>query len=656
MMFNLELCDKDVQFIDDTSLDIIIDNDIPLMNTAKEGDIVDISYDEDKGSVTHRYTVSKIDNNKIYLIWKSKKEHEILTEANPFKALKDKIAPDQATKLANAAKSAEKQANKVNKKATNLYARDVKEGQNWKFYLQLPDGSLTKKPMSYNDVQEMYTSNNIGPWLINAVVTTDTGFIVRRGKEDLDKQGIRFSTSTSKILPKYEQQWTDEDKSSFKLLTKENTAIANIVKASKQDSVKKDSSNKSRDDKNVETNKQDKVETEEPVNKSEVSGITPKLLDKFADVAKATGLKVVDNDMKQVSNVNSITPQTASDYWVIVNNKEFELDKWLLAANKQNIITEDCDVHTFDAEKVLVESPIITLDDADVMNPSNIDFKEKGRKAAQIEAEKKASEAKAKKEAELKEKYEHVEVALKEAVRMNHLPMDILDMLFNKLVPPQGEAETVAGELVRAIVRILYRDNNDGDKFFEGYGIETCGSSAEYLFDNGFAEQIEHILDMSYLLSSDDDKYTAAIENLAGDIVDHIKTNTHLLYELNETDSRDYSTEYIEENQPRYEFEVYGSDDVVTLVDNGVIDAWKLNEYVEHVLEFERVYDGAEVGRPWSHNSTTVTVENLTKDGYDRLEDSFNRDPDAFWSDLVSEYADELDNDTYDDDYSIDEE
>ena len=38
-----------------------------------------------------------------------------------------------------------------------------------------------------------------------------------------------------------------------------------------------------------------------------------------------------------------------------------------------------------------------------------------------------------------------------------------------------------AGEIVRAVNRIIYRYYNDGDKFYEGYGIETCGPSVLWL-------------------------------------------------------------------------------------------------------------------------------------------------------------------------------
>ena len=53
--------------------------------------------------------------------------------------------------------------------------------------------------------------------------------------------------------------------------------------------------------------------------------------------------------------------------------------------------------------------------------------------------------------------------------------------LFDKLVGPSGKAETVEGELVRAIARLHYRYLNDGDYFYKGYGKETAGPAARFL-------------------------------------------------------------------------------------------------------------------------------------------------------------------------------
>lgn len=55
--------------------------------------------------------------------------------------------------------------------------------------------------------------------------------------------------------------------------------------------------------------------------------------------------------------------------------------------------------------------------------------------------------------------------------------------LFSQLVPVGGQCETLEGEMLRAINRIVYRCYNDGDKFYTGYGVETAGSSALFLME-----------------------------------------------------------------------------------------------------------------------------------------------------------------------------
>lgn len=56
-----------------------------------------------------------------------------------------------------------------------------------------------------------------------------------------------------------------------------------------------------------------------------------------------------------------------------------------------------------------------------------------------------------------------------------------LNDLFDELVPASGKADTVAGEIVRAVERIIYRSWNDGDHIGVGYGRETCNPAARYL-------------------------------------------------------------------------------------------------------------------------------------------------------------------------------
>lgn len=58
---------------------------------------------------------------------------------------------------------------------------------------------------------------------------------------------------------------------------------------------------------------------------------------------------------------------------------------------------------------------------------------------------------------------------------------DKLYNLFEELVPSEGRAGTVAGELVRSVNRINYRYFNDGDLIGEGYGKQTVNPPARFL-------------------------------------------------------------------------------------------------------------------------------------------------------------------------------
>lgn len=64
---------------------------------------------------------------------------------------------------------------------------------------------------------------------------------------------------------------------------------------------------------------------------------------------------------------------------------------------------------------------------------------------------------------------------------MNEIIEKRLNTLFEELVPTSGQADTEAGEIIRAVARINYRWYNDGDQLGIGYGKETCNPAARYL-------------------------------------------------------------------------------------------------------------------------------------------------------------------------------
>ena len=58
------------------------------------------------------------------------------------------------------------------------------------------------------------------------------------------------------------------------------------------------------------------------------------------------------------------------------------------------------------------------------------------------------------------------------------------EALFDQYVPDQGHADTVGGELIRAVNKIVYRYYNDGDRVGVDYGNETCNPAARFIETN----------------------------------------------------------------------------------------------------------------------------------------------------------------------------
>ena len=124
------------------------------------------------------------------------------------------------------------------------------------------------------------------------------------------------------------------------------------------------------------------------------------------------------------------------------------------------------------------------------------------------------------------------------------------DKFFYKLVPASGKADTVMGEIVRAISRLGYRNYNDGDYFFEGYGCETCGSSATYL--KKFPEYRKTIEEMEDSLRSE---YENGLDKLYAQAVSDCEAGKYC--EENTEDSREYQSDYFDDNEEEYDYYDY---------------------------------------------------------------------------------------------------
>ena len=122
--------------------------------------------------------------------------------------------------------------------------------------------------------------------------------------------------------------------------------------------------------------------------------------------------------------------------------------------------------------------------------------------------------------------------------------------LFSKLIPTSGKANTIEGEMLRAINKIFYRFWNDGDVFYEGYGCETVGSAHSFLINcpeiNSILQnKIDKIFDYECYDAKNDKAYEAGLEAILTLIIDYIEglesyTETHV-------DMFDYEAEYEDE-------------------------------------------------------------------------------------------------------------
>ena len=137
--------------------------------------------------------------------------------------------------------------------------------------------------------------------------------------------------------------------------------------------------------------------------------------------------------------------------------------------------------------------------------------------------------------------------------------------LYDELVAGSGESDTMEGEMLRAINRIVYRYYNDGDEYHTGYGIETVGPAHSFLvnantevksamnmiFKNGtnYEKTIEDALE--HILSHIEAKQGKYTKNTAGDMFDYDAEFEDDTYEEDDYDDFEDDDAYLNENSER---------------------------------------------------------------------------------------------------------
>ena len=125
------------------------------------------------------------------------------------------------------------------------------------------------------------------------------------------------------------------------------------------------------------------------------------------------------------------------------------------------------------------------------------------------------------------------------------------EKLFDELVASTGNANTIEGEMLRAINKIVYRFNNDGDVFYEGYGCETVGPAHSFLINcteiNGVLQDKINKVFNNECYAQDNKIYEAGLEAVLTLIVDYIEGLKN--YTATDNDMFDYEAEYEDEEE-----------------------------------------------------------------------------------------------------------
>lgn len=126
---------------------------------------------------------------------------------------------------------------------------------------------------------------------------------------------------------------------------------------------------------------------------------------------------------------------------------------------------------------------------------------------------------------------------------------------FERYVPMRGKAETVGGEVVRAMCRIGYRWFNDGDQIGVGYGNETCNAAARFLMEKCPRSVGDAVCDIWGC--ENEEKYDDGLNRLEERIVEYIEGSPELFDMENHEDMWSYEewedTHYEDEDEEEYE-------------------------------------------------------------------------------------------------------
>ncbi len=203
---------------------------------------------------------------------------------------------------------------------------------------------------------------------------------------------------------------------------------------------------------------------------------------------------------------------------------------------------------------------------------------------------------------------------------------------FKILVPSKDKADTVAGEIIRAIMRIMYRDYNDGDVFYSGYGVETAGPAAAYLMDK-LPENLSNQLITIAENELKDDEYTDALETLETRIIDYLNNHQELIATKNNEDMFEYELD--DKFISKFDLDVEIPNNLLKHMDEGHV--YDLADEVESWIDGGQKVDDIYV------SGDTLYLEGLDEQTYNELSQHLYDWLIDFGNDLDNEYKDDSD-------------
>jgi len=298
-------------------------------------------------------------------------------------------------------------------------------------------------------------------------------------------------------------------------------------------------------------------------------------------------------------------------------------------------------------KETLTEAP----DDDGIMSDDELDAEEE-RERADFEARMKARrdkvaqqraerDAKIAKENELKAKADEIVKTIGDDWSFEHL--------FDVLVPDSGKCDTLAGEILRAVNKIEYRWFNDGDRWFEDYGIETAGPAAKFLMNVEIDDETpfwDAVL-ISAENNYDGNYYDRWVEDMKKFAVDTIKANPTLLAketsDMLDIDYRDVERWLDDEGLvPTYETDADIPSELDAHLEKGNISERDIQWEVESWCENAGCYNASVEVNGY------VYIDGLNKAAYDELDGNLYRWLEQYAEDLTEEYGDPYEEDSSD--------